>query len=224
MTETASSPSSEAESLGWRASLGLVALGAIVTVLIGALIGVAPPVQTWLYLQSALDLPARLVAITHFIWAAVGEEIAKALGAVSARLNSNRLSWWGVAALIGASFGLLERMLYLMNWTPEFLALFTPVESLAYDTLAVVAHAAMCVLSVALARALGGGLVGWSIGIAVSGALHSANNLLPRFIDLSHDYAWPVIKTAIFVAILIVTFALRDRITQQFNRLAHRAA
>lgn len=224
MTETALCPSSEAKSLGWRASLGFVALGVIVTVLMATLLGVAPPVQTWGYLRDAFDLPARLVAITFFVWSAVGEEIAKALGAVSARLNSNRLSWWGVAALIGASFGLLERILYLMNWTPEFLALFTPVEALAYDTLAVVAHAAMCVLSVALARALGGGLVGWSIGIAVSGALHSANNLLPRFIDLGHDYAWPIVKAAIVVAILIVTFALRDRITPRFNRLTRRAA
>ncbi len=104
------------------------------------------------------------------------------------------------------------------------LARFTPLEALAYDTLAVIAHAALCVLSVAIARVLRGGLVGWSIGIAASGALHAASNLLPRFIDLSHDYAWPVVKAVIFVAILIVTFAFRDRITQRFNRLTRRAA
>jgi hypothetical protein len=120
VAEAALYPSEEAKRVSWRASLGFVARGAVINVIVGALLTIAPPIQTWGYIRDAFDLPGRLVAIAHFTWSAVGEEFAKALGAQSARLTSNRLSWWGVAALIGGSFGLLERFLYLMNWTPEF--------------------------------------------------------------------------------------------------------
>jgi len=221
--ETALCPSDDAKNLGWRASLGFVALGVVVSVIAEVLLAFAPPIQAWSLMQNAFDLPGQLVSASFFIWTAVREEIAKALGALSARLRTNRLSWWGVAVLVGASFGFLERVTYWMNWTPEFLASFTPLAAVALDTLAVIAHAAMCVLSVALARTLGGGFIGWSAGIATAGALHAANNLLPRFIDLGFDYAWQFVVAAIMITILIRTFVLRDRIEQRFNRLSQRA-
>lgn len=186
-----------------------------------AVLSVTTDARHWLSVRDALVLPAQAISILYFCWAALSEEIAKAAGAASARLKSNRFSWWIVAALVGAAFGLTERLLLMLNWTPEFLAQVPPSVLTALNVSAVFSHAALCVLSVAIALALGGSWRGWILGVIAAGALHAAHNLFPRLIDLGWAYARPTISAVIMLSILITTFVLRDRIAQ---RAAQRSA
>lgn len=215
---TVSHLSDKPKYLGLLASLGFVALGVIISIVAVALFSFAPPVHVWRQAQSAFDLPAQLVSIAFFTWSAVREEIAKVLGALTARLGSNCLSWWVIAALIGALFGSIERALLLMNWTTEYLAHFTPMHGLVLDAAAVLGHAALCVLSVGIARTFGGTWLAWFAGVFTAGVLHAAHNLLPRFVDLGWSFAWPILSTSVMSAILISTFLLRERIAQRFTR------
>lgn len=207
-------PSESKQGLSWIASLGFAALGIVASLLAYAVLSSTTNPRFWLVARETFALPAQIVSIAYFCWAALSEEIAKALGALSARLTSSRLSWWTIAAFVGAAFGLIERVLLMMSWTPEFLARVPPAVGTALNISAVFSHAALCVLSVAIALALGGSWRGWILGVIAAGALHAAHNLLPRFIDLGWAYARPTISAVIMLSILIATFVLRDRIAQ----------
>lgn len=196
--------------LNWAMSIGFVALGIVACFVVSALLSAATHPRFWNAARDALGVPAFHVSLAFFIWGPISEEIAKAFGAWSARLQRNRLSWWVIAAAVGASFGLIERILLNMNWTPEFRAQFTPLEALTYDTIAVFSHAALCVLSVAIAFALRGGWAGWCAGVLCAGLLHAAHNLVPRFVDLG--YVWTATSATTMLIILVTTFASRHRI------------
>jgi RsiW-degrading membrane proteinase PrsW (M82 family) len=211
-------PSDNKQGLSWIASLGFAALGIAASLLAYAVLSSTTHSRFWVVARGeTFGLPAQIVSIAYFCWAALSEEIAKALGALSARLTSSRLSWWTIAAFVGATFGLIERVLLMISWTPEFLAQVPPAVGTALNISAVFSHAALCVLSVGIALALRGSWRSWILGVIAAGALHAAYNLLPRFIDLGWAYARPTISVVIMLTILIVTFVLRDRI-------AHRAA
>lgn len=201
--------------MGWAKSLGLILLGIIVCFLASSLLTLTAYPRFWIAGGDALGLPAQLTSVVFFIRAAINEEISKAFGAWSTRPRANKLSWWASTTLVGASFGIVERILMVMNWTPEFQAQFTPLTAITLDTIAVVSHTALTLLSVSIALAIRGGWRGWILGVLTAGALHAAHNLLPRFIDLGWTYAWTALSATIMVIILVTTFILRDRIQGQ---------
>jgi len=202
--------SESAKRLSWAASVGFLALGIVAWLLLSSLLAAATQPRFWFAARDALGLPAFHVSLAFFVWGAIGEEISKAFGAWTARLRASQLSWWAIAAAIGASFGLIERVFLIMNWTLEFRAQFTPLEALSYDTIAVFSHAALCVLSVAIALALRGGWLGWCAGVLCAGLLHATHNLVPRFADLG--YVWTAISATTMLIILVTTFVLRKQI------------
>lgn len=207
-------PSDSRQHLGWLSGLGLVALGVLVSFVAYTLLSTATGPRFWLAARDTFGWPAQIASIAYLCWGALSEEISKSLGALSARLNTNRVSWWVTAACVGASFGLIERVLLLLNWTPEFLAQVTPLMLTVLNTSAVFSHAALCVLSAAIALSLGGTWRSWIVGTLSAGTLHTAHNLLPRFVELGWSFAWPAILASVMLTILAVTFALRNRIAQ----------
>jgi len=213
--------STVAKPVGWASSIGLILLGIVACFLAAGLLSIATYPRFWIAAREALGLPAQIISIAFFTWGAISEEISKAFGAWSARPRTNRLSWWICAALIGATLGGIERILLWMNWTAEFQARFTPLAAVTYDSIAIVSHAALTVLSVSIALAMGGRWRGWCTGVIAAGALHAAHNLLPRFIDLGWTYAWTALSATIMLVILVTTFVLRDRISER-TRLAAR--
>ncbi|MBY0566174.1 MAG: hypothetical protein K2P70_02595 [Hyphomonadaceae bacterium] len=138
-------PSDNKQGLSWIASLGFAALGIAASLLAYAVLSSTTNPRFWVVARETFALPAQIVSIAYFCWAALSEEIAKALGALSARLTSSRLSWWTIAAFVGAAFGLIERVLLMMSWTPEFLAQVPPAVGTALNISAVFSHAALCV-------------------------------------------------------------------------------
>jgi hypothetical protein len=154
------------------------------------------------------------LGVLYFGVQATAEEAAKAIGIGVTKLRRNRLNWFWITALIAGAVGTLERLLWLMNATPE--ARDRLSDAFGREGLfvadAAMGHTALSLLCVMAARIIGRGWFGWVVGVTGAGMVHMLHNLLPLRIDVGGALVWPALTGALSLVIIGSAFALRKRL------------